>query len=168
MRRANVYVDLGGHEICLEHLDAEERKLLAGLLRRARTKPDWNTFDNYWTAAVPALYKARGLTLKAVPGTILWRIAQDLSSRLGIAAGLVRPDDYRDELEELIREQFPTRRAFCEASGLSEDMLSHVLAGRKDLSIGTLTKALERIGYRLRIVPGPERQPTARARKRTG
>lgn len=168
MTRANVYVDLDGHEICLGHLDAEERKLLAGLRRRARTKPDWDAFDNYWTAAVPALYKSRGLPLKAVPGTILWRIAQDLSSRLGLAAGLIQPDDYRDELEELIREQFPSRRAFCQATGLSEDMLSHVLAGRKDLSIGTLTKALARIGYRLRIVPGPERQPVARPRKRTG
>jgi hypothetical protein len=40
-------------------------------------------------------------------------------------------------------------------------MLSHVLAGRKDLSLEALSKALDRIGYRLRIVPA------ARA-KRTG
>ena len=44
----------------------------------------------------------------------------------------------------------------CEATGLSEDMLSHVLAGRKDLSLAKLTGALGRIGYRLRIVPLPE------------
>jgi hypothetical protein len=41
-------------------------------------------------------------------------------------------------------------------------MLSHVLAGRKELSLGALTKALERIGYRLRIVPVPDRKPAAR------
>jgi hypothetical protein len=46
-------------------------------------------------------------------------------------------------------------------------MLSHVLAGRKDLSLAALTKALQRVGYRLRIVPVPERKP-AGARKRTG
>ena len=83
-------------------------------------------------------------------------MAADLSGRIAVAAGIARLGDYRDELEELIREKFPSRRAFCEASGLSEDMLSHVLAGRKDLSLAKLTEALGRIGYRLRIVPLPE------------
>ena len=73
---------------------------------------------------------------------------------MAVAAGLARLGDYRDELEELVRAKFAPRRAFCEATGLSEDMLSHVLAGRKDLSLSKLTGALERIGYRLRIVPG--------------
>jgi hypothetical protein len=59
------------------------------------------------------------------------------------------------------------RRAFCEATGLGEDMLSHVLAGRKDLSVPALTRALERIGYRLRIVPAPAGQPAARRQKRS-
>ena len=86
--------------------------------------------------------------------TIPWRIAQDLSSRLGLAAGLVRPDDYQGDLEDLIREKFPTRRAFCKATGIAEDMLSHVLAGRKDLSLEA-DQGVARIGYRLRIVPGP-------------
>jgi hypothetical protein len=153
MRQASVYVDLDGKAICLEHLDDEERKLLARLRRRARTNPDWDAFDNFWTIAVPALYEARGMDRKAVPRTVLWRIAQDLSGRIAVAAGLARLGDYRDELEELIDEHYPSRRAFCEATGLSEDMLSHVLAGRKDLSLGALTKALKRIGYRLRIVP---------------
>ncbi len=40
-------------------------------------------------------------------------------------------------------------------------MLSHVLAGRKDLSLAALSKALARIGYRLRLVP-------AAGAKRTG
>jgi hypothetical protein len=39
--------------------------------------------------------------------------------------------------------------------------LSHVLAGRKDLSLAALSQALERIGYSLRIAP-------ALAQKRTG
>jgi hypothetical protein len=39
-------------------------------------------------------------------------------------------------------------------------MLSHVLAGRKDLSLESLGKALERIGYRLRIVPSPAMKKT--------
>lgn len=165
MPQANLYVDLDGHEFCLEHLDAEECKLLARIRRRARTHPDWDAFDNYWTNAVPTFYKPRGVARKEAPRTLPWRIAQDPSSRLGIATGLVRPDDYQGDLEDLIREKFPSQRAFCKATGLSEDMLSHVLAGRKDLSLAKLTGALERIGYRLRIVPIPE---YAQPRKQTG
>src|SRR5881275_404834 len=142
MPQNDVYVDLDGNAICLAHLDAEERKFLARIRRRARAQPDWDAFDNYWTVAVPAFYEPRGVPRKAVPRTILWRIAQDLSSRIAVAAGLARLGDYRDELEELIREKFPSRRAFCEATGLSEDMLSHVLAGRKDLSLAKLTAVL--------------------------
>ena len=167
MRRPSVYVDLDGREICLEHLGADERKLLARLRQRARNNPDWDAFDNYWTAAVPALYEARGLARKAVPQTILWRIAQDLSGRIALAAGLARNGDYRDDLEDLVRDNFPSRRAFCEATGISEAMLSHVLAGRKDLSVKALTAALARIGYGLRIVRLPAEEIAA-ARKRTG
>jgi hypothetical protein len=167
MKTAEVYVDLDGHRIALTALDAEERRLVARLRRRARANPDWNAFDNYWTVAVPAFYQAQGLARRAVPRTLVWRIAQDLSSRLGIAQGFIRPADYRDELEELIREKFPSRRAFCEATGIAEDMLSHVLAGRKDLSLEALTQALARIGYRLGIVPAAQGPPTT-AQKQTG
>ena len=156
MKRTDIYVDLDGQEISLVHLDAEERKFLARILRRARTNPDWDAFDNWWTIAVPSFYQARGLPRKLVLRTIPWKIAQDQSSRLGLAAGLIEPDDWRGDLEALIREKYQTRKAFCEATGLTPDMLSHVLAGRKDLSLESLTKALERIGYRLAIRPMPE------------
>jgi hypothetical protein len=148
-------VDLDGHAICLAHLDDEERKLLARIRRRAQTHPDWNDFDNYWLRAVAEFYDARGVPRKVARESVAYRVGQDLSSRLGIAAGLVRPDDYQGDLEDLIREKFASQRAFCKATGLSEDMLSHVLAGRKDLSLERLTAALARIGYRLRIVPMP-------------
>jgi hypothetical protein len=72
---------------------------------------------------------------------------------LGIAQGKTRLSDYRDELEHLILTRFKTRRQFCQATGLSEDMLSHVLARRKHLAIDTLNAALERIGYTLHISP---------------
>jgi hypothetical protein len=53
------------------------------------------------------------------------------------------------------REAIAREKANQNPNGISEDMLSHVLAGRKDLSLEALTTALERIGYRLRIVPAP-------------
>jgi len=63
------------------------------------------------------------------------------------------------------------RRACCQATGLAEDMPSHVLAGRKELSSKSLTEALGRIGYALHIRPlAARQQPTHKrtARKRTG
>ena len=63
---------------------------------------------------------------------------------------------YRDNLQACIvtpdSNSNPARGVLPKATGLSEDMLSHVLAGRKDLSIGTLTKALDRIGYAIKFV----------------
>jgi hypothetical protein len=161
MRKTDEYVDLEGRALSLTGLDVEERRLVTRLRRRARSNPDWDAFDNYWTVAVPAFYTARGLSRTAVTRTVPWRIAQDLSGRLAVAAGLARVPDYRDELEELIRTKFASRREFCKATGLSEAMLSHVLAGRKDLSLAALTEALGRIGYRLRILPSPDLKPTA-------
>lgn len=154
-RPSGGYVNLRGREIALTGLDAEERRLIERLRRRARTHPDWADFRNYWTREVAAFYDARGVSRPRSRQTAVYRIAQDLSSRLGIGAGLIRPPDYRDELERLIREDFPSRRAFCKATGLSEDMLSHVLAGRKDFALDTLTEALAKIGYGLRILAAP-------------
>ena len=160
MRRANVYVDLDGNDICLGHLDAEEQKLLARIRRRARTHPDWCGFDNYWLPLVAELYDARGVSRTVSRESVVYRVAQDLSNRLGIAGGFIRPDDYRDELEDLIRDHFKSRQAFCKATGLSAQLVDAVLAGREDLSLATLTQALEHIGYELRIAPARRRQRT--------
>lgn len=162
MTKRDKYTTLNGEEIRLSELDSAERRLLARLRRRAKTRPDWTDFGNYWIAEVAAFYDARWISRFQSRDSGVYRIAQDLCSRPGVDAGLVRPPDYRSELEELIQRRFRTRRAFCRATGLSEAMLSHVLAGRKDLSLEALSKAMTRIGYRLRLVPA-----TGRA-KRTG
>jgi hypothetical protein len=168
VKRSDVYVDLDGDEIALAGLDAGERQLVARLRRRARTHPDWTDFDNYWTVAVPAFYQVRGVARKAVPRTLGWRIAQDLSGRLGIAAGLIRPDDCGGDLETLIRERFESPEAFCQATGLAEEPLRKFLAGRGDLSVTALQQALERIGYSLRIRPAPSVQPKRASKVRVG
>lgn len=160
-KRSNLYVDLKGRTWDLANLDAAERRLVEELQTRVETHPDWNDFDNFWLPKVAALYEGRGLSRPEVIKAPVYEIAQDLSGRLAISLGLVREPDYRDELREIIRTHFKTRRAFCEATGLSEDMLSHVLAGRKHLAADTLTQAMRRIGYRVRLLP--ETPPQNRA-----
>jgi hypothetical protein len=151
--RTDVYVDLKGREISLANLDERELQLLSALESRATGQANWIDFDNAAMSMVADLYDGRGVSRNESRRTVVYRIARDLSGRLAIAAGMARAPDYRDELEEVIRTQFRTRRQFCEATGLSEDMLSHVLAHRKHMSIETLVDALKRVGYELRITP---------------
>ncbi len=153
MIQATDYVNLKGDFICVADLTDAEQKFVAKLKRQAKQIGEWNEFENYWTRAVADFYQDSGMTRKQIRETGVYRIAQDLGSRLAVEAGIARVPDYRDELNELIRSRFQTRREFCQATGLTEDMLSHVLAGRKHLAIETLASALSRIGFSLRIVP---------------
>lgn len=112
----------------LEGLDAEERRLLGSIERRTRSHPDWCDYDNYWMRAVVEFYQARGLSRRQTIKTPIYRISQDLSARLGIAQGFVRAPDYLDQLEDLVLNHFPSRRAFSKASGLSAGTLDNVLS----------------------------------------
>lgn len=153
MIQPSPYRSVYGKEISLAGPDDDELQLIKQLKDRAAKQPKWNAFDNFWMKKVGDFYTKRGLSWRDITQTVPWKISQDLSGRLAIEQGEARAPDYRDELDELIREQLPTRRAFCEATGLSEDMLSHVLARRKHLAIDTLNDALSRIGFTLHITP---------------
>lgn len=153
MAKNTKYIDLKNRSWNLSALDAHERRLVAALQKQAQEDVDWNDFDNSWMSAARKLYAARGLSGRDIPQTPVYQIAQDLSNRIALRKGLARPVDYRDELEEIINQRFKTRRAFCEATGLAEDMLSHVLARRKHLAIDTLEQALFKIGYALHLKP---------------
>lgn len=149
----DVHVDLDGRAWNLTLLDAKERALIDELKRRARGNVDWFAFDHFWMNAVHAVYDARGWSRNKIIQSPVFRIAQDLSARCAVAQGHARSGDYRDDLHILINTRFKSRRDFCRATGLSEDMLSHVLAGRKDLSMEKLAKVLAKIGYGVHIVP---------------
>jgi hypothetical protein len=152
-QQSDFYVDLKGRIYFLSELDEQERELVHELQKRAEPHPEWSEFNNFWIKAVPSLYEPRGLSRREITQTPVWKIAQDLSGRIAVAAGLAQPPDYRDELEEIIRQKFRTRREFCEHTGISEDMLSHVLARRKHLSLDALLQALDKLGYSLHITP---------------
>lgn len=153
MTRPDTYVSLKREKISLSALDAEERSLVNELIELQKRESNWPAFRNNWMSRVAELYEKRGLHRREIICQPVWKIAQDLGSRIMVRTGLARAPDYRDKLDEIIRAEFPNRRAFCEATGISEDMLSHVIAHRKHLAVDTLTDALERIGYELRIAP---------------
>jgi hypothetical protein len=149
------YVDLRGTIHQLIGLDKDEIELLESFFTLADSNPTWVDYHNHWMKAVGEFYDARGVTRRESRQSLVFRIAQDLGGRIGMAEGWMRQSDYRDELETLIHTRFKTRRAFCEATGLSEDMLSHVLSRRKHLAIDTLSEALAKIGYAVHIAPLP-------------
>ena len=153
MKQADVYLDLKGREISLADLTASERSLIADMKAAAKKAADWSAFSNLWMVRIADCYADQNLTRPQIRKTVVYRVCQDLDSRLAVSQGLARQPDYRDELAVLIEQRFETRRAFCEATGLSEDMLSHVFAGRKHLAINTLEESLHRIGFSLHIVP---------------
>ena len=148
----NTHTDLRGQTIDLSVLDREETQMYEQLQVDA-VRMDSATYRNHWISQVTRLLSGRGLTKPAIVRSPLYRLAQDLGSRQQVERGEARVPDYRDDLEGIIVSQFKTRRAFCEATGLSEDMLSHVLARRKHLAIDTLTEVLGRVGYHLTIAP---------------
>jgi len=154
--KSKTYTDLDGRVFGLATLAPDEAALVEKLQKYAKEHPDWFEYGNYWIAEFAKFRDKRGLTRRETIQTTAYRIGQDLESRIGLATGMVRQSDYRDELELLIGTKFDTRREFCEATGLSEDMLSHVLAKRKHLAIDTLADALARIGYTIRIAPLPD------------
>jgi hypothetical protein len=105
-------------------------------------------------------YEARGLSREETTRTSVWQIAQNIAGRLMVAAGLAQDsEDYREKLDAIIREKYGSRRKFCELTGISEDMLSHVLAKRKHMSIQSLSDALAKIGYGIQITPMPDVTP---------
>ena len=152
-KQANTYRNLKGEMISFGSLPADERKLIAEIQSKAARAKDWSAFRNFWMSRVSEFYAVQKLTRPQIRETAGYRIGQDLASRLLIEQGLARHPDYRDELESLILQRFKTRREFCKATGLSEDMLSHVLSKRKHLAVNTLEESLRRIGYTLHIAP---------------
>jgi hypothetical protein len=151
------HTTLKGEVISLKELDVEEAELLDEVRAFLKRNQDWSLYSNFWMGKVGALYDARGKSRSETIKSPLYRVAQDLGGRLGVKQGWMRAPNpnpsYRDQLIRLIVEEYRTRRGFCAKAGISEDLLSHVLAGRKDFAIETLAKALERVGYRLQIVP---------------
>jgi hypothetical protein len=149
------HTTLQGLELDLTSLTAEEADVFERARRAYAESPEWHAFKQKWLNEVLSTYDRQKLPRREAVSKPLYRAVQDLGSRLMVQGGYAKMPSYREQIAAIIEAKFETRREFCEATGLSEDMLSHVLRGRKDVSIATLTESLQKIGYALAIVPLP-------------
>src|SRR3990172_2986594 len=101
MIQTQTYTDLRGFPIDTSSLDNEERRLIEHVQQFAKDHPDARTaeYENFWFRRVGDFYLARGLNRREITRTTVWQIAQDVNSRLLIAAGLAKRREYRDDLE---------------------------------------------------------------------
>lgn len=149
------YRTLLGRKIDLDSLSSKERASLRDILRIYQNRPDWNDFAERWTRYVNEC----GLNFDSP----VYRICDDLESRLGIEQGYVAPPDYRDVLAALIEERYGSRYKFCQEVGVDQAQLSRVLAGESHFSFDRLREILQKLGARLIIQPEESVKATASA-----
>ncbi len=150
------HTTLRGPELDLTSLTVEEAAVFDQARQAFAESPEWHVFKQKWLNEVLRIYDRQNLPRREAVSKPLYRAVQDLGSRLMVEDGYAKMPSYREQIAAIIEAKFETRREFCEATGLSEDMLSHVLKGRKDVSLGTLTESLQKIGYAIAIVPLPK------------
>ena len=139
-----MYRTLDGEIIDLALLSDSHRKVYEEAKRFVEQEPEWTNFTNFW------IQKARGVGISVE--SALFKILQDIDSRLGIRQGLTRLPNWREELELLITRHFKSRYAFCKAAKVDQGHLSAVLGGRKSFSASNLVRILNRIGFRMDLV----------------
>lgn len=143
------YTTITGREIDVGALSDPERGFLEEIAAIFRAQPDWTRFAAQWMR----LGRERLWRTTRPVGTPLYAVCQDLETRLGVAQGKVSAPDYRDLLLDIIDERFPSRAAFCRSAGMDPGHLSRVLAGKSEISVETLHRALAVVGVVLTARP---------------
>ena len=87
----NKYTCLNGQEFDVDLLTKEEKVEIEKLQYIANEATDWAIFNNLWMNTVFNFYDSSSLTRPQIRQTALYRIGQDLSSRLAIFHGLALP-----------------------------------------------------------------------------
>ena len=145
------YKTITGRRIDLTALSPEEKDILAQLVEEHGQNPEWDRYSNFWQSLLrPVLARIRASDRTSHP---LYKVAQDLEMRLGVAQGAVAEPDYRDYLIDRIEERYGSRYRFCKETGIPESFLSQVLSGKKDFSIQTLRRAATALGLGLALLP---------------
>jgi transcriptional regulator with XRE-family HTH domain len=143
------YTTLTGRRFDLAQLSADERGFLSDVLALFQRQPRWEAFSRAWLA----LGRERLWHDATMPvGSPVYRICQDLATRLGVREGRVARPDYRDRLVDLIEERYGSRYRFCKETGIDPGHLSRVLAGKKHFAAETLFRILDALGAELTII----------------
>ena len=161
-QNGHFYRTLDGLLLSLSELSKEERQTLAEIQRAYKRNPDWCQFTNWWRKKVLQLY--RDLPPGEHTSKTVYLVGEDLEGRLGVAQGYLRQPDYRDELDDLITQNFRSRYAFCRATGLDQGFLSRLLRKSTNISVERLNRALLRIGWQLTLTEVPQRESKRAAR----
>ena len=145
------YRTITGRSVDLRMLSSQEKRLFAILVEKYETKPDWEQFSDSWQRTLRSVLSK--LPPKERTGHPLYKIAQDLEMRLGIAQGVVAEPDYRDYLVDRIKEKYGSRYRFCKETGIPEAFVSQVLSGKKDFSVAMLRRAAKALDLGLALLP---------------
>lgn len=146
----NLHRTLNGEVFDIDDLTGEQKAVYAAVRPSYDTNIEWTEFTNLWVAQLRETFGDKGTSVVAKEP--IYKICQDLDSRLGIRQGYTREPDYRDLLADIISLHFRSRYQFCKRVGLDEGYLSSVLKKRKHLSLRKLQEVLERINYRISFV----------------
>ena len=95
----------------------------------------------------------------------IYRICQDLDSRLGLKQGYAREPDYRDLLTDIIATHFRSQSEFSKTVGIDRGYLSSVLAKKKHLSMEKLEEILCKTSYQIAFIERPEEDKPRRESK---
>jgi hypothetical protein len=148
----NPYKTITGRTLDVSVLSSTEKRALETLTEAYDRRPDWEEFSDLWQDTLrPILSKLRPPEKRTRHP--LYRIAQDLEMRLGIAQGAVAEPDYRDYLLDQIEDQFGSRYRFCKKADIPEAFLSQVLSGKKDFSVEMLRRAARTLNLGLALLP---------------
>lgn len=148
-RKDQIYKTLDGQLLYLADLSRQEQRILAEIKGAYERDPDWASFANLWREKTRRLYGT--LPSKKRTSQPVYLVGEDLEARLGVAQGYFRVPDLRDELRQLIDEEFQSRYEFCQATGLDEGFVSRVLRKSSGISVGRLDEALRRVGWELKL-----------------
>lgn len=146
----NLYRTLNGEFFDLNDLPAKQRSIYAEVKSSYDLNIEWTKLTNLWVAKVREAFKDEEPS--KIVEKVIYKICQDLDSRLGIRQGRTREPDYQDLLADVINLHFGSRYQFCKQTGIDEGYLSSILNRKKNPSLKMLQGILGKINYRIRFV----------------
>lgn len=146
----NLYKTLNGEVFNLDELPAKLKALYSEVKSFYDTNADWTEFANLWTAKIRESFSDKQRS--EVVEEPIYKICQDLESRLGIRQGYTREPDYRDLLADIISLHYGSRYRFCKEIGVDEGYLSSVLNKKRNLSLKKLQDILNKTNYRIAFI----------------